>query len=108
MAGFGKASRQAAWEAAAGCEPAPPGNGYPICLVFLKLFDKVYTPLTAGLLHPYRNDRIMAKNRLQQLDRCCTNPSQPLWTTGGCRRPQGCRLIAPYENKILVGAPITV
>src|ERR1039457_3137211 len=44
-------------------------NGYRICLVFLKLFDKVYAPLTAGLLHPYRGDRTMAKDRLQQLDR---------------------------------------
>src|ERR1022692_1246945 len=38
-------------------------------LVFLKLFDKVYAPLTAGLLHLYRGDRTMAKDRLQQLDR---------------------------------------
>jgi hypothetical protein len=44
-------------------------NGYRICLVFLKLFDKVYAPLTAGLLHPYRGDRTMAQDRLQQLDR---------------------------------------
>ena len=28
-------------------------NGYRICLLFLKLFDKIYAPLTAGLLHPY-------------------------------------------------------
>lgn len=44
-------------------------NGYRICLVFLKLFDKVYAPLTAGLLHPYRGDKAIAKDRLQQLDR---------------------------------------
>ena len=44
-------------------------NGYRICLVFLKLFDKVYAPLTAGLLHPYRGDKAIAKDRLQQLDK---------------------------------------
>jgi len=25
-------------------------NGYRICLVFLKLIDKIYAPVTAGLL----------------------------------------------------------
>jgi len=44
-------------------------NGYRICLVFLKLFDKVYAPLTAGLLHPYRGHKAIAKDRLQQLDK---------------------------------------
>jgi hypothetical protein len=44
-------------------------NGYRICLVFLKLFDKIYAPLTAGLLHPYRGDRIMSQDRLTQLDK---------------------------------------
>lgn len=44
-------------------------NGYRICLVFLKLFDRIYAPLTAGLLHPYRGDQAMAKDRLQLLDR---------------------------------------
>jgi hypothetical protein len=31
-------------------------QGYSICLVFLKLFERVYSPLTAGLLQPYRPD----------------------------------------------------
>jgi len=44
-------------------------NGYRICLLFLKLFDKIYAPLVAGLLHPYRGDRILAQERLTQLDR---------------------------------------
>ena len=44
-------------------------SGYRLCLVFLKLFDKVYASLTAGLLHPYRGDKAIAKDRLQQLDR---------------------------------------
>ena len=27
-------------------------HGYQICLVFLKLYEKIYAPLTAGILHP--------------------------------------------------------
>ena len=44
-------------------------NGYRICLVFLKLFEKIYAPLTAGLLHPYPADRHFATEHLSQLDR---------------------------------------
>ena len=44
-------------------------NGYRIFLLFLKLFDKIYAPLAAGLLHPYRGDRLMAEERLTQLDK---------------------------------------
>jgi len=44
-------------------------NGYRICLLFLKLFDKIYAPLAAGLLHPYRGDRLMSEERLTQLDK---------------------------------------
>ena len=29
-------------------------NGYSICLVFLKLFERIYAPLTAGLLSPFK------------------------------------------------------
>ena len=45
------------------------GNGYSICLVFLKLFEKVYAPLTAGLLAPFRGDRILVEEKRCQLDR---------------------------------------
>ena len=45
------------------------GKGYSICLVFLKLFEKIYAPLTAGLLAPFRGDRILADEKRCQLDR---------------------------------------
>jgi hypothetical protein len=45
------------------------GKGYSICLVFLKLFEKIYAPLTAGLLAPFRGDRLFAEERRCQLDR---------------------------------------
>ena len=45
------------------------GKGYSICVVFLKLFEKVYAPLTAGLWAPFRGDRILAEQKRCQLDR---------------------------------------
>ena len=45
------------------------GKGYSICLVFLKLFEKIYAPLTAGLLAPFRGDRILVEEKRSQLDR---------------------------------------
>jgi hypothetical protein len=44
-------------------------NGYRISLLFLKLFDKIYAPLTAGILHPYGGDRAITQERLHQLDK---------------------------------------
>jgi len=44
-------------------------QGYSICLVFLKLFERVYSPLTAGLLQPYRADSKLQDNKRTQLDR---------------------------------------
>jgi hypothetical protein len=44
-------------------------NGYRICVLFLKLFDKIYAPLTAGLLHPDPGDRTITQDRLHQLDK---------------------------------------
>jgi len=45
------------------------GKGYSICLVFLKLFEKIYAPLTAGLLTPFRGDRVLVEEKRAQLDR---------------------------------------
>jgi hypothetical protein len=44
-------------------------NGYRICLVFLKLFERIYAPLTAGLLRPFTADNKLQQQRLSQLDR---------------------------------------
>jgi hypothetical protein len=45
------------------------GKGYAICVVFLKLFEKIYAPLTAGLLKPFPGDRKLADEKRTQLDR---------------------------------------
>ena len=44
-------------------------EGYRICVLFLKLFERVYAPLTAGLLHPVAADVRLAEDKRQQLDR---------------------------------------
>jgi len=44
-------------------------HGYSICLLFLKLFERVYAPLTAGLLRPVTADTRLAQDRRYRLDR---------------------------------------
>jgi hypothetical protein len=44
-------------------------EGYSICLVFLKLFDRVYAPLTAALLSPVKADPTLPSQRQSHLDR---------------------------------------
>jgi hypothetical protein len=38
-------------------------------LVFLKLFERIYAPLTAGPLRPFPADSQLQQHRLSQLDR---------------------------------------
>ncbi|MCC7155608.1 MAG: hypothetical protein IT161_13615 [Bryobacterales bacterium] len=44
-------------------------EGYSICLVFLKLFERIYAPLTAGLLQPFAGDSKLQQAKRSQLDR---------------------------------------
>ena len=44
-------------------------KGYSICVLFLKLFERIYAPLTAGLLQPFPGDRNLAPDKRCQLDR---------------------------------------
>jgi hypothetical protein len=44
-------------------------HGYAVCLVFLKLFDRVYAPLTAGLLQPFAGDARLPRQNQHHLDR---------------------------------------
>jgi hypothetical protein len=55
-------------------------HGYSICLVFLKLFERVYAPLTAGLLRPISADAHFAEAKRHRLDRLYTNASSPTST----------------------------
>jgi hypothetical protein len=44
-------------------------EGYAICLIFLKLFEKIYAPLTAGLPRPFSGDHKLQQQKRTQLDR---------------------------------------
>jgi hypothetical protein len=44
-------------------------HGYSICLAFLKLFERVYAPRTAGLLSHIKADAKLECQRRTQLDR---------------------------------------
>jgi hypothetical protein len=46
-----------------------PREGYSICLIFLKLFERVYAPLTAGLLRPFSGDAKLQLQACTQLDK---------------------------------------
>jgi hypothetical protein len=46
-----------------------PKQGYSICLVFLKLFEKIYAPLTAAILQPLPADEQVPLQKRHQLDR---------------------------------------
>jgi hypothetical protein len=44
-------------------------NGYCLCVVFLKLFEKIYAPLTAGLLAPFPGDSQLSPPKIAHLDK---------------------------------------
>jgi len=44
-------------------------HGYRICVLFLKLFERVYAPLTAGLLRPVSTDAALPDGKRHHLDR---------------------------------------
>ncbi|MGH9783436.1 MAG: hypothetical protein ACRD88_04555 [Terriglobia bacterium] len=44
-------------------------QGYQICLVYLKLSEKVYAPLTAGIIEPFAADDRLAAEKVTELDR---------------------------------------
>src|SRR5712671_7774975 len=83
-------------------------KGYSVCLIFLKLFDRVYAPLTAALLRPIPADRALPNRKRSPLDRLYQRLTDTLdhllWALGlAFARPVN-------ENKILVDAlmpPIT-
>jgi hypothetical protein len=44
-------------------------HGYQICVVLLKLYDKIYGPLTSGILKPFPTDQSLPKQKIAYLDR---------------------------------------
>jgi hypothetical protein len=44
------------------------GPGYRLCILSLKLFEKLYAPLTAGIIHACPNDTLLPIHRTSALD----------------------------------------
>src|ERR1700737_3806035 len=82
-----------------------PAEGYSVCLIFLKLFDRIYAPLTAALLHPIPADQALPNRRRSPLDRLYQRLTD---TLDHLLRAVGLTFSPSIdENKILVDAPIT-
>jgi len=82
-----------------------PAEGYSVCLIFLKLFERVYAPLAAGLLLPVPGDTTLAQSKRSNLDRLYQRVADDL---ADLVRTVGLKFSSQlYENKILVEAPIT-
>jgi hypothetical protein len=82
-----------------------PAQGYSVCLIFLKLFDRVYAPLTTGLLNPVPGDAALSPPKRSGLDRLYQRITDGL---DRLLRALGLVFSQPVnENKIPVHAPIT-
>jgi DNA-binding transcriptional ArsR family regulator len=44
-------------------------DGYRICVIYLKLFQRLYAPLASGILDPFQNDQQLAETRTSRLDK---------------------------------------
>ena len=53
-------------------------EGYRLCVVYLKLFEKIYAPLTAGLLKPFPADARLSRDKIAQLDKLYLAVTQAL------------------------------
>ena len=79
-------------------------EGYSVCLIFLKLFERVYAPLTAARLRPVPGDAALPPRKRSLLDRLYQRFNAALdrllHAVGLAPTPTS------NENKILVHAPI--
>lgn len=80
-------------------------EGYSICLIFLKLFERVYAPLTAARLQPVPGDASLPPRKRSLLDRLYqrfdTALDRLLHAVGLASSP------GVNESKILAASPIT-
>jgi hypothetical protein len=81
-----------------------PAKGYSICLIFLKLVDRLCAPLTAGLLSPVPGAAALPRQKRSLLDRLYQTLTTAL---DRLTRAIGLASSSSNENKIPVGAPVT-
>ena len=79
-------------------------KGYSVCLIFLKLFDRLCAPLTASLLDPVPGDATLPRQKRSLLDRLYQRLTTAL---DQLIRAIGLKSSPHNENKVPVGAPIT-
>ncbi len=53
-------------------------TGYRLCVLYLKLFEKIYAPLTAGLLQPFTGNAHVPRERIAPLDKLYLAVTQAL------------------------------
>jgi hypothetical protein len=53
-------------------------EGYRLCVVYLKLFENIYAPLTAGVLKPFPSDAQFPRDKITQLDKLYLAVTQAL------------------------------
>jgi len=53
-------------------------EGYRLCVVYLKLSEKIYAPLTAGLWKPFPADARLPREKIAQLDKLYLAVTQAL------------------------------
>jgi DNA-binding transcriptional ArsR family regulator len=53
-------------------------EGYRLCVVYLKLFEKLYAPLTSGILKPFKHDARVHNSCTSLLDRLYTTVARAL------------------------------
>ena len=80
-------------------------DGYSICLVFLKLFERVYAPLTAGLLSPVKGDATIHTQHRSQLDRLYQRVVDDLDKLMQAGRRSESRCVRPTRTKSPLRAP---
>jgi len=61
-------------------------QGYRICVLFLKLFERIYAPLTAGVLRPVSADTALPEEKRHELDRLYQRIFDALWRAVGLTR----------------------
>jgi hypothetical protein len=79
-----------------------PAEGYSVCLIFLKLFDRFCAPLAAGLLNPVPGDDVLPRQKRSLLDRLYHRLTAAL---DQLTRAIGLPFSPTNENTILVKAP---
>jgi hypothetical protein len=80
-----------------------PAEGYSICLIFLKLFERVYAPSSAARLDPTPGDATFPPRKQTHLDRLYTRLNAALDRLLAALGLASSNTI--NENKIPVGAP---